>query len=224
MVLVLPQPELEEDRVPRVDDTITVTAIFGPVEFGERQEAVRLRGLGLRGDVAEQLSRAINCPVAVPVERQPGVIRARCGPRKTDLPAVAEKVEINAVRGVGEGEAVSCYVDDDWAASLAMSVVAGVLATVTLLCSPALRATGTDADARGAVGVGMASEIKGGRNAGGAHFFRRAASAGAEVTDAAATGVVVLVAGRATLRIRTGVYVAGTRPRVASRSSTTGGG
>jgi hypothetical protein len=71
----------------------------GLVVLGRREEAVaHLAGgrRGLRGEVAEQFGAAVNQPVAVAVEREPGVARPGGSPREQAARLV--RVEVKTVR------------------------------------------------------------------------------------------------------------------------------
>src|SRR5262249_1345367 len=67
MVLINPQQQTEEYRIPLVNDSITIAAILRFVEFRQRQEAIGGIRCCLCSVVAKQLCAVVNHTVAVAV-------------------------------------------------------------------------------------------------------------------------------------------------------------
>src|SRR5579863_3996181 len=70
VIFINPQNQMREDLIPTVDDTVAVAAALRLVELGQRQETVRIAGLGLLGHIAEEFSAAVDLSIVVPVQRQ----------------------------------------------------------------------------------------------------------------------------------------------------------
>ena len=79
VVLVDPQQEVREHRVAFIDDSVPVAAVFRLVELGEGQKPVRVMGLRLPSEVAEEFLAAVDFSVVVAIQRQEGIARdLRC--------------------------------------------------------------------------------------------------------------------------------------------------
>lgn len=109
MIRILPQTQAGEDSVTFVDRPITVAAVGRLVIFSQCQKAIGARRRRLWREITEQFGPIVYRAVAVAVEHKKGVVRASGSPGQTNR-AITTEVEINAVGGIGQGEAIAVNV------------------------------------------------------------------------------------------------------------------
>src|ERR1043165_1434019 len=113
---ILPKSQFGEDCIVRVDDGVSIAAIYGLIELVQCQKTISLY-IGSRRLVrsaAEQLATIVYRSIAVTIQHQESVVAADCGPRETIGSAVVIEIEIHAVRETRQVISIPCNVNDDW--------------------------------------------------------------------------------------------------------------
>jgi hypothetical protein len=101
-VPIIPDAEGGEDRIPRINLSVTVTAGFRLIKLGNRTVADLRRLAGeKRRRIAEQLGSVVDPPVVVPIQAEKDVVAARSGPG--DLVGDAVCINIEADRWSPDG-------------------------------------------------------------------------------------------------------------------------
>lgn len=63
-----------------INDPITVATVFRFIELGKGEKSVGMVAFGLWSKVAKQLLTAVDYPIAITIERQKRIVKARLGP------------------------------------------------------------------------------------------------------------------------------------------------
>src|SRR2546423_1752755 len=113
VVRILPEPQRAKDGVAAVNQSVAIAAVRWLIKLGERAEAIRSIGGGLRREVAEQLAPVIDYAIAVAIKGEPSVVCARGRPRKVFEVSVGIEVERDAMRCISQGEPVTEHIHQD---------------------------------------------------------------------------------------------------------------
>src|SRR6516164_5235663 len=120
---VNPQQQARKYRISFINDAVAVAAIFGLIEFSERQEAVRILGFRLIREVAEELLAIINLSIVVAVQRQEGIARVGGGPCEFYRVPVSCYIEPHPCIGGRQVKAFPGGIDNDRRYLLAGAIV-----------------------------------------------------------------------------------------------------
>jgi hypothetical protein len=58
---------MRKDVISSVDDAVAISAVFGLIELCQREEAIRVFGRRLIGQVPKKLLAAVDFPIVVPI-------------------------------------------------------------------------------------------------------------------------------------------------------------